>query len=234
MRKQEQTRRELNLINQRDSFTEKIVMGYTAHNYNGGATIPVITTLAGYGQILAKVPTFLQRSELADRPIVITRGTPILLKIQRGYAEVLSWTPDKPKALVNILAAPSWSVPDGTSTLPLYEEWVRYDPYALVDSTNHYFLIPEGWGGWWTASCSVVWEPNATGYRAIWFETSAWAGYTPARNSDYAQGLQHGQGIYADLVLAAGDYLKVVTYNTLGSAIGMYEMTVSLKFEGSI
>jgi hypothetical protein len=223
MRTLKNTRRELHDITRRDSEVNRVQMGYLAAPYDGGRFVRVAVTEEGYGEVTARIPTFLQP------PAARTAGAPVTLRVSRGYAEILAWTDPNP---IFHYSNPAFATTLSTGSRSLValtdEDVIRDDLNIFVDGSDH-VLIPAGKNGLWSIEYTVQWEANATGYRRLWAQKNGTTDIG-AKLEESVANIDWWQTLYREVFLVSSDYVDFDAEQSSGGDLDIEQVYITMRF----
>jgi len=123
----------------------------------------------------------------------------------------------------------SQAVPDSGSH-KLTSVFEDYDTAALHSTTENPTRVTAPVAGIYHLSARVEWQANPTGDRILEF----WVNNSPSQNDyDIQPGVtltQQTQQLFADLKLAAGDYVEVIVAQHSGSSLGAAPISFTMSW----
>lgn len=118
------------------------------------------------------------------------------------------------------------SINDGTDTVLLWTA-EDYDTNSIHDTSSNTsrFVVPTGGAGKWRITCNLLWTPNATGVRDLYFKKNGTTRLQEDLNPAIASPFHTSNNLSIDILLADGDYIEAFVYQTSGGPL-----TVSVDF----
>lgn len=211
MRRIDNTRRVLKDVAERESFDSKIKLGYISTPYQGGKFVHLsLGGDSGFAQVTASIPPYIRTP--SPRPI----NSPVLVRVRRGFAEVLTWPDLQP--IIHFSDSDGESVGNATiQKLGVADADVVRDDLGMVDVANNQVIISADYAGLWRITSNGKWASNATGHRRLYIYINTIA--ATAEQSASVEAVEWPQKAVIETVLNAGDIVDFRARQTSGGAL---------------
>lgn len=222
MRTIKKTRREISDNAIRDSSRSKVMLGYLTTTYDGGSKARISVAEDSLGDFTARIPTFLQPAAS------IPAGSPVTVRANRGYMEIVSWHTPNPIFYLEKIASIGSYANDALLIIRMDDEFIDRDDLDIWTSQSQPLQLAEGFDGIWSAQCTIKWQAHGTGYRRIWMQVN-----DVDRAALYNESVTNTgwyQTLSREITLSGEDNVAWYVRHTAGVALTIDELTISLRF----